>query len=82
MLEHRDPKQAAIAPFTKGQFWTDFCMQLTLGTYPGAVWNKEATQNGFGLCGSPFYGNEEWHLLQQLWFNKNRQLSYNEKKAA
>ena len=66
MLVHRDPKRTAIAPLTKGQFWTDFCVQLTLRTYPGPVWNKEATQNGFGPRGSPFYGNEEWHLLQQL----------------
>ena len=82
MLVHRDPKRAAIAPLTKGQFWTDFCVQLTVGTSPGPVWNKEATQNGFGACGSPFYGNGEWHLLQQLWCNTNRQLSYNEKKTA
>ena len=80
MLVHRDPKLAAIAPLTKGQSWTDFCVKLTPGTYPGSVWNKEATQNGFGPCGSPFHGNEEWHLLQQLWCNTNRQLSYNEKK--
>ena len=82
MLVHRDPKRAAIAPLTKGQSWTDFCVQLTLGTYPGPVWNKEATQNGFDPCGSPFHGNEEWHLLQQLWCNTNRQLSYDEKKSA
>ena len=81
MLVHRDPKRAAnIAPLTKGQSWSDFCVQLTLGTYPGPVWNKEATQNGFGPCRSPFHGNEEWHPLQQLWCNTNRQLSYNEKK--
>ena len=80
MLVHRDPKRAAIAPLTKGQSRTDFCVQLTLRTYPGPVWNKEATQNGFGPCGSPFHGNEEWHLLQQLWCNTNRQLSYNVKK--
>ena len=80
MLVHRDPKRAAIAPLTKWRPRTDFCVQLTLGIYPGPVWNKEATQNGFGLCGSPFHGNEEWHLLQQLWCNTNRQLSYNEKK--
>ena len=80
MLVHRDPKRAAIAPLTKGQSWTDFCVQLTLGTYPGPVWNKEATQNGFVPCGSPFHGNEEWHLLQQLWCNTNWQLSHNEKK--
>ena len=64
MLVHRDPKCAAIAPSTKGQSWTDFCVQLMLGTYPGPVWNKEAIQNGFGPCGSPFHINEEWHLLQ------------------
>ena len=64
MLVHRDPKRAAIAPLTKGQSWTDFYVKLTLGTYPGPVWNKEATQNGFGPCGSPFHANEEWHLLQ------------------
>ena len=80
MLVYRDPKRAAIAPLTKGQSWTDFCVQLTLGTFPGPVWNKEASQNGFGPCGSPFHRNEEWHLLQQLWCNTNRQLSYNEKK--
>ena len=74
------PKRAAIAPLTKGQSWTDFCVQSTLGTYPGPVRNKGATQNGFGPCGSPFHGNDEWHLLQQLWCNTNRQLSYNEKK--
>ena len=51
MLAHRDRKRAAIAPLTKGKSWTDFCVQLTLGTYPGPVWNKEATQNGFGPCG-------------------------------
>ena len=79
MLVHRDPKRVAIAPLTKGQSWTDYCVQLTLGTYPGPVWNKEATQNGFGPCGSPFHGNEEWHLLQQLRCNTNWQLSYNEK---
>ena len=79
MLVHRDPTRAAIAPLTKGQSWTDFCVQLTLGTYPGPVWNKEATQNGFGPCESPFHGNEEWHLPQQLWCKTNRQLSYNEK---
>ena len=79
MLVHRDPKRAAL---TKGQSWTDFCVQLTLGTYPGTVCNKEATQNGFVPCGSPFHGNQEWHLLQQLWCNTNRQLSYNEKKTA
>ena len=73
MLVHRDPKRAAnIAPLTKGQSWTEFCVQLTLGTYPGPVWNKEATQNGFGPCRSPFHGNEEWHLLQQFWCNTNR----------
>ena len=67
MLVHRDPKRAAnIAPLTKGQSWTDFCVQLMLGTYPGPVWNKEPTQNVFGPCRSPFHGNEEWHLLQQL----------------
>ena len=83
MLVHRDPKRVAnISPLTKGQSWTDFCVQLTLGTYPGSVWNKEATQNVFGPCRSPFHGNEEWHLLQQLWCNTNRQLSYNEKKTA
>ena len=81
MLVHRDPTRAAsIAPLTKGQSWTDFCMQLTLGTYPGPVWNKEATQDGFGPCRSPFHGNEEWHLLHKLWCNTNRRLSYNEKK--
>ena len=65
MLVHRDPKRAAnIAPLTKGQSWTDFCVRLTLGTYPGPVWNKEATQNGSGPCRSPFHGNEKWHLLQ------------------
>ena len=80
MLFYRDPKRAVIAHLTKGRFWTDFCVQLTLGTYPQLVWNKEAIQNGLGLCGSPFHGNEEWHLLQQLWCNTNRQLSYNEKK--
>ena len=64
MLVHRHPKRAANAPLTKGQSWTEFCVQLTLGTYPGPVWNKEATQNGFGPCGSPFHGNEEWNLLQ------------------
>ena len=47
MVVHRDQKRAAIAPLTKGQSWTDFCVQLTLETYPGPVWNKEATQNGF-----------------------------------
>ena len=26
MLVHRDPKRAAIAPLTKGQSWTDFCV--------------------------------------------------------
>ena len=80
ILVHREPKRASIAPLTKGQSRTDFCVQLTLGTYPGPVWNKEATQNVFGPCGSPFHGNEEWHLLQQLWCNTNRQLSYNVKK--
>ena len=79
MLVHRDPMDAAIAPLTKGRPWTDFCVQFTLGIYPGPVWNKEATQNGFGPCGSPFHGNEKWHLLQQLWCITNRQLSYNEK---
>ena len=65
MVVHRDPKRADnIAPLTKGQSWTDFCVQLTLGTYPGPVWNKEVTQNGFGPCRSLFHGNEEWHLLQ------------------
>ena len=63
-----------------GQPWTDFCVQLTLGTYTGPVWYKEVTQNGFGPCGSPFYENEEWHLLQQLSCKTDRQLSYNEKK--
>ena len=82
MLVHRNPKRAAIAPLTKGQSLTDFCVQLTLGTYPGSVRNKEATQNGFGPCRSPFYGNEEWHRLQQLWCNTNRQLFYNEKKPS
>ena len=77
MLVHHNPKRAAIAPLTKGRSWTDFCMQLTLGIYPGPVWYKEATQNGFGPWGSPFHGNEEWHLLQQPWCNINRQLSYN-----
>ena len=81
MLVHRDPKRAAIAHLTKGQSWTDFCVQLTLGTYPRLVWNKEAAQNGFGPRGSPFHGNEEWHLLQQFWCNTNRQLSYNEIKT-
>ena len=80
MLVHRDPKRAAIAPLTKGRSWTDFCVQSTLGTYPGPMWNKEATQKGFGPCGSPFHGNEDWHLLQQLWCKTNRQLSYNEEK--
>ena len=55
MLVHRDPKRAAIAPLTKGRSWTDFCVQLTLWIYPGPAWNKEATQNGFGPCGSPFH---------------------------
>ena len=73
------PKACFHCPLTKEQSWSDFCVQLTLGTYPGPAWNKEATQNGFGPCGSPFHGNEEWHLLQQLWCNTNRQLSYNEK---
>ena len=54
MLVHRDPKRAAIAPLTKGQSWTNFCVQLTLGTYPGPVWNKEATQNGLVLVGARF----------------------------
>ena len=80
MLVHRDPKRATIAPLTNGQSWTDFCVQSTLGTYPEPVWNKEATQNGFGPCGNPFHGNEERHLLQQLLCNTNRQPSYNEKK--
>ena len=80
MLVHRDPKRATIAPVTYGQSWTDFCVQSTLGTYPEPVWNKEATQNGFGPCGNPFHGNEERHLLQQLWCNTNRQPSYNDKK--
>ena len=80
MLVHRDPKRATNAPLTKGQSWTDFCVQSTLGTCPEPVWNKEATQNGFSPCGNPFHGNEECHLLQQLWCNTNRQLSYNEKK--
>ena len=80
MLVHCDPKRATIAPLTKGQSWTDFCVQSMLGTYPEPVWNKEATQNGFGPCGNPFHGNEEWHLLQQLWCNTNRPLSYNERK--
>ena len=67
MLVHGGPKRAVIAPLTKGRSWTDFCMQLTLGTaYPGPVWNKEATQNGFGPCGNPFHRNEEWHILQLL----------------
>ena len=81
ILVHRDTKRAAIAPLTKGQPWTDLCVQLTQGTYPGLVWNKEATQNGFGPCGSPFHRNEKWHLLQQLWCNTNWQLSYNEKNS-
>ena len=80
MLVHRDTKRAAIAPLTKGKSWTDFCVQLTLGTYPGPVWNKGATKNGLGYCGSPFWGNEDWYLQQQLWCNTNRKLSYNEKK--
>ena len=80
MLVHRYTKRAAIATLTKGKSWTDFCVKLTLGTYPGPMWNKEATQNGFGPCGSPFHGYEDWYLLQQLWCNTNRQLSYNEKK--
>ena len=80
MLINRDPKRAAIDHLTKGQSWTDFWVQMTLWTHLGPVWNKEATQNGFGPCGSPFHGNEEWHLPQQLWCNTNRQLSYNEKK--
>ena len=80
MLMHRNPKRATIAPLTKGQSWTDFYVQSTLGTCPEPVWNKEATQNWFGPCGNPFHGNEEWHLLQQLWCNTNRQLSYNDKK--
>ena len=80
ILVYRDPKRTAIAPLTKGQYWIDFCVQLTPRTYPGPVWNKEANQNGFGPCGSPFHGNEEWHLPQQLWCNTNRQLSYDEKK--
>ena len=63
MLVHRDPKRAAITPLTKGQSWTDFCVQLTLGTYSGPLWNKESTQNGFGPCGSLFHGSEEQHLL-------------------
>ena len=58
MLVHRDPKRATIAPLTNGQYWTDFCVQSTLGTYPEPLWNKEATQNGFGPCGNPFHGNE------------------------
>ena len=56
------------------------CAIKALGTYAGPVWNKEATQNGLGPCWSRFHGNEEWHLLQQLWCNTNWQLSYNEKK--
>ena len=27
MLVYRDPKRATIAPLTKGQSWTDFCLQ-------------------------------------------------------
>ena len=54
MLVRRDPKRATIAPLTKGQTWTDFCVQSTLGTWPELVWNKEATQNGFGPCGTRF----------------------------
>ena len=80
MLVDRDPKRTAIAPLTKKSLWTDFCVQLTLATYPGPVWNTAATQNGFGPCGSPFHGNEEWYLLQKISCNTNRQLSYNEKK--
>ena len=64
MLVHRNPKRAAIAPLTKGRSWTDLCVQIMLGIYPGPVWNKEATQNELGPRGSPFHGNEEWHLLQ------------------
>ena len=79
MLADRNPKRTAIAPLPKVQSWTDFCVQLTPRTYSGPVWNKEATKNDFGLCGSSFHGNEEWHLPQQLWCNTNRQLSYNEK---
>ena len=82
ILIHRDPKRTAIAALTTGQSWTDFCVRLTPRTYPGPVWNKKTTQNGFAPCGSPFHGNEEWHLPQQLWCNTNRQLSYNEKKAS
>ena len=80
MLVHRETKRAAIAPLTKEKSWTDFCVQLTLGTYPGQVRNKEATQNGFGPCGSPFHGNEDGYPLQEFWCNTNRHLPYNEKK--
>ena len=80
LLVHPNPKSTAIAPLTKGQSWTHFCVQLTPRTYPVPVWNKESTQSRFGPCRSPFHGNEEWHLPQQFWCNTNRQLSYNEKK--
>ena len=63
MLVHSDPKRDAIASLTKGWSWTDFCVQLTLGIYPEPVWNKEATQNGFGPCGKG--GHPEW--VRSLW---------------
>ena len=75
MLVHRDLK--LHCPFNKRAVLNWF---LCAGTYPEAVWNKDATQNGFGPCGNPFHGNEERHLLRQPWCNINRQPAYNEKK--
>ena len=45
-------------------------------TPPGLVSNKEAVKNGVCPCRSPFHVNDQWHLLQQLDCNANRQLSY------
>ena len=68
------PKACYHCPFNKRAVLNWFlCTINAIGTYPEPVWNKEATQNGFGPCGNPFHGNEEWHLLQQLWCNTNRQ---------
>ena len=63
MLIHRDPKRAAIAPLTKEQSWTDFCVQLTLGTYRNLSW--AGVEQGGHPEWSPFHGNEESTALMQ-----------------
>ena len=61
MLVHCDPKRVAIAPLIKGQCWTDFCVQVTLGTYCNSI---------SALTIKPWLGAERLLLVSDLNTNK------------